>query len=116
MNFLRHNLKESNKGIGFTLAATYNEETARMNFGVAKCCKHDTFVKKVGRKMASERINQPTFSLPVPPESDLREIFNNEFDALKSDLKRMNIKQLKQSKTPKQSITINEPSFELVMQ
>lgn len=55
-------------------------------------------------------MNQPTFSLPVPPESDLRTFFNEQFELLKSDLKRMNIKSLKETKT---QVVIGEPSFEV---
>lgn len=110
MNFLRHNLKHKNKGIGFTLAASYNEETTMMNFGVSKCCKHDQFTKRVGRKIAQQRSNQPTYSLRVPIESNLTQFFNNEFETLKSILKNKNIHELKSIKN---STILREPSFEI---
>ena len=111
MNFLRHQLKIG-KGIGFTLAANYNEENSTMSFGVAKCCKHDAFIKKKGREIASGRLNtNPNFTLPIPAESNLRDFFNTQFDNLNSELKKMNIKMLREEKSPNK---VQEPSFELV--
>ena len=114
MSFLRHQLKtgeKKGKGIGFTLAASYDEQTATMAVGVAKCCKHDAFTKKKGREIALGRLeNNPTYTLPVPPESDLRQFFNEQFDTLPAVLKKMNIKKLKEAKTP---VVHAEPSFEI---
>jgi len=112
MNFLRHQLKSGNKGIGFTLAASYDEYTATMAFGVAKCCKHDAFTKKKGREIALGRLeNNPTFTLSIPPESDLCQFFNYQFDSLPAILKKMNIKKLREVKTP---VVYAEPSFEII--
>jgi len=113
--FLRHNLKGDKKAIGFTVAASYDENTARLYFGVAKCCKHDVFNKKTGRIIAENRLQQrPTFSVFIKPEQDLREVFNETFDELKGLLKRVNIKHLKTLKNPG-TLKLNkivEPTFE----
>lgn len=101
-DFLKHKVKNNPKDIGFTVAASYNQEETSLKFGVAKCCKHDAFTKKIGRDIAKKRLEtRPTFSIHIYEEDNIREKFNNTCEELATLLKRVNIKELKELKALK---------------
>lgn len=61
----------------FTFAAEYDPETATLNVGVGKAHSKYPFSKKMGRTVAASRLQKKPIKVPVEPEQNLREVYDN---------------------------------------
>lgn len=53
----------------YTLTIAYKVEHSMLHLGIACCSPKDTFVKKIGRQTALERLGATPLSIPVKPST-----------------------------------------------
>ena len=79
--YFAHSKDGSNRR--FTVAALLNDKND-LSFGIAVCSAEDNFVRKIGRRIATERAGGKPFSiLPVDGELQHKEIINLLYERVK---------------------------------